>query len=60
MIIILLLGIIFSGVFFYERMTKIESKTINNEVNDFNSMLDKVSYKKQIMEKREWLDWFLL
>ena len=53
MIIILLLGIIFSGVFFYERMTKIESKTINNEVNDFNSMLDKVSYKKQIMEKRE-------
>ena len=60
MIIILLLGIIFSGVFFYERMTKIESKTINNEVNDFNSMLDKVSYKKKIMEKREWLDWFLL
>lgn len=53
MIIILLLGIIFSGVFFYERMTKIESKTINNEVNDFNSMLDKVSYKKKIMEKRE-------
>lgn len=53
MIIILLLGIIFSGVFFYERMTKIESKKIDNEVNDFNSMLDKVSYKKQIMEKRE-------